>query len=160
MAAPSQIPAAQGDFMRRFAVALVLPLLLVACTSTPRVTGRYAVEVDTSEQTRGWTESGIPAIQDAVKTALAERVALVDAAAAADAVIVLRPGPFNSISYEILRGNSVAERGSAGAVYTSQQWRPYGPSQAGAGAERDMRKQVTAAGQRVARQIIRDLARL
>jgi hypothetical protein len=146
--------------MRRFGMALVLPLLLLACSSTPKVTGRYAVEVDTSDQTRGWTESRVPAIQDAVKTALAERVTLVDAAAAADAVIVLRPGPFNSISYDILRGKTVAERGRAGAVYTSQQWQPYGPSKADADTERNMRKQVAAAGQRVARQIIRDLAKL
>jgi hypothetical protein len=146
--------------MRRFGMALVLPFLLLACSSVPKVTGRYAVKVDTSDQTRGWTESSVPPIQDAVRTALAERVTLVDAADTADAVIVLRPGPFNAIRYEIVRGTTVAERGSAGAVYTTQQWQPHGPSKADDDTEREMRKQVAAAGERVARKIIRDLAKL
>jgi hypothetical protein len=87
-------------------------------------------------------------------------VTLVESAAAADAVIVLRPGPFNAISYDILRGTTVAERGKAGPVYTGQRFAPHGPSKADDDTEREMRKQVAAAGQRVARQIIRDLARL
>ena len=103
MAAPSH----RCLIMRRQILALLLPLVVVACASQPKkLTGRYAIELDP------WLASHptpyANSLHERIAATLQERLTLAPSAADADAVIVLKRGRTNAdLVYEIRRGNEV-----------------------------------------------------
>lgn len=94
--------------MRRFVLAASLPLLLLACASQPKLTGKYAIDASPALQS-GRAAYDVGHIYEPLKAALGQRITLIDSIEEADAVIVLRPGPAHgTLSYDIVRGRNIA----------------------------------------------------
>ncbi|HEX6086638.1 MAG TPA: hypothetical protein VF266_19060 [Thermoanaerobaculia bacterium] len=94
--------------MRKLALAAVLPLLL-ACASQPKLAGRYAIDASPALQS-GRAAYDVRLIYEPLVAALGRRVTLIDSIEEADAVIVLRPGPaYGTLSYDIIRGRDLEQ---------------------------------------------------
>ena len=103
--------------MRRFGIAVLVPLLLAACASQPpqtaghdHVSGKYAIVLD-PELDRRQSVHGVQLLHYSVRAALQQRLKLADSPATADAVILLKPGTTpDRLQYDILRGGRTISR--------------------------------------------------
>lgn len=95
--------------MRRFAAAVALPLLLLACASQPpqKLSGRYAVVVDPALAPQETVQVS-PLLHQRVQLALQHRLELAPTVAEAETVILLEPSDKpGTVRYQIRRGDSV-----------------------------------------------------
>ncbi|HYC91157.1 MAG TPA: hypothetical protein VEO54_18200 [Thermoanaerobaculia bacterium] len=176
--------------MRKLILAAFLPLLVLACASQPpkKLTGRYAIDADLALKS-GRAAYDLALIHDPLVEALRRRIYLIGNVDEADAVIVLRPGPAHgTLTYDIIRGSDLAasrvtaaqtlvrhgDIQTLGEKLDRQRWNEYasgnrtivvkreqiGRAIPNAELEDERKTRPLATANRIADQIVRDLARL
>ena len=174
--------------MRKFVLAASLPLLLLACASQPKLTGKYAIDADPALRS-GRAAYDVNLIYQPLVAALGQRIQLIESIEDADAVIVLRPGPAHgTLSYDIVRGSDLAlsrvtaakalvrdgDLQTLGERLDRQRWTEYATGNhtivvrreqipralPNAEVEAERRTRPLSTANRIADQIVRELARL